>query len=63
MLDQSKMVSYVVGMKEPKLARDPNTLAKLIVDLASKEEHETRDVETKNPNAVAFGRLGGFKAE
>lgn len=48
-------------MKKPKRPRDPNILAKLIVDLATKEKQEIAKVETKNPNAVALGRLGGLK--
>ncbi len=48
-------------MKKPKRPRDPNALAKLITDLATGEKHEVLPPETKNPNAVALGRLGGLK--
>ncbi len=48
-------------MRKPKRPRDPNQLAKLVLDLATKEKQEIPDVETKNPNAVALGRLGGLK--
>lgn len=43
---------------KPKMPRDPNQLAKRIVDLASGSAKETRD-DGKNPHAVALGRLGG----
>ncbi len=48
-------------MKKPNRPRDPNTLAKLIVGLATGEQHEEVREETKNPHAVALGRLGGLK--
>lgn len=42
--------------------RDPNQLAKHIVDLATGEAGEEDQAETgKNPAAVALGRLGGQK--
>lgn len=43
-------------------SRDPNQLAKLIVDMATGEA--PRDLtgdDGKNPAAVALGRLGGLK--
>lgn len=48
-------------MKKPKRPKDTNQLAKSIVDLAIGEKQETIIENTKNPNAVALGRLGGLK--
>jgi len=51
--------------KIPKRPRDPNQLGKLIVDLATGEaDAEAEDKgadDSKNPHAVALGRLGGQK--
>lgn len=55
MLNRSIM-PYLCGMKRP---RDANQLAKLITDLATGEASEPES--TKNPHAVALGRLGGLK--
>ena len=48
----------------PRRPRDPNQLAKLIVDIATgqapRDEGRATD-EGKNPHAVALGRLGGAK--
>jgi hypothetical protein len=41
--------------------RDPNQLAKLIVDMATGEAPPETKVEGKNPAAVALGRQGGLK--
>lgn len=48
--------------KKPKRPRDPNQLAKLIVDISTgeAEEEHTKERE-KNPAAVALGKLGGKK--
>ena len=48
--------------QRPKRPRDPNQLAKLIVDMATGEapRHSTA-TDGKNPAAVALGRLGGLK--
>lgn len=50
-------------MKKPQRPRDTNALAKFIVDLATGEQTETPDKseDSKNPHAVALGRLGGQK--
>jgi hypothetical protein len=48
-------------MKKPKRPRDPNQLAKSIVDLATHEKTEITLPDTRNPAAVALGRLGGLK--
>ena len=48
--------------KHPKRPRDPNQLAKLIVDMATGEApHDSVGDDGKNPAAVALGRLGGLK--
>ena len=47
-----------------KRPRDPNQLAKFIVDMATGESSEADappELEGKNPAAVALGRLGGLK--
>jgi hypothetical protein len=41
--------------------RDPNQLAKLMVDLATSDDKEQSAQHAKNPAAVALGRLGGAK--
>lgn len=61
MLDRIRTVSYIVAMKKPKRPKDTNQLAKNIVDLAIGKTVETVVENTKNPNAVALGRLGGLK--
>ena len=45
----------------PKRPRDPNVLAKLIVDLATGEKKDQDPNAGKNPAAVALGKLGGVK--
>jgi hypothetical protein len=45
-------------MAKPKRPRDPNQLAKLIVDIASGEETETLP-PPKNEAAAELGRKGG----
>jgi hypothetical protein len=44
-----------------KRPRDPNQLAKLIVDLATGEAEDTPEDTGKDPAAVALGRKGGLK--
>jgi hypothetical protein len=45
-----------------KRPRDLNVLAKTIVEIATEGESETPPEEdTRNPHAVALGRLGGKK--
>jgi hypothetical protein len=44
-------------MTKKSIPRDPNQLAKYIVDLSTREMPEP----AKNPAAVALGRLGGLK--
>jgi hypothetical protein len=48
-------------MNKPKRPRDTNQLAKSIVDLATGETKEPVIPDTRNPAAVALGRLGGLK--
>lgn len=47
--------------KKPKRPRDPNQLAKMIVDLATGEAEDKDPDKGKNPHAVALGRRGGLK--
>jgi hypothetical protein len=44
-----------------KRPRDPNQLAKLVVDIATGEVDDTPDESGKDPAAVALGRKGGLK--
>jgi len=46
------------SMAKKSIPRDPNQLAKYIVDLSTRE---TPPEPVKNPAAVALGRLGGLK--
>ena len=46
---------------KPKRPRDPNELAKAIVDLATGKTKEAPIDDGRNPHAVALGRLGGLK--
>lgn len=46
--------------KRSSMPRDPNQRAKLIADMVWGEA-EPEPEPTKNPNAVALGRLGGAK--
>jgi len=48
-------------MKSLKRPRDPNQLAKSIVDLATGEREEKPVEDERNPHAVALGRMGGLK--
>lgn len=48
-------------MTRPKRPRDPNQLAKLIVDIASGEVELPKTDDGKDPAAVALGRKGGLK--
>jgi hypothetical protein len=48
-------------MKNPKRPRDPNQLAKSVVDLAIGENKDIPIAGIKNIHAVALGRLGGLK--
>ena len=47
--------------KKPKRPKDPNQLAKLIVDIATGEVKETQPEASKDPAAVVLGRKGGLK--
>ena len=51
--------------KHPKRPRDPNQLAKAIVDIATGKSANSNEDTTqnsgKNPAAVELGRLGGLK--
>lgn len=45
-------------MTNPKRPRDPNQLAKLIVDIATGETSDAKDVKSR---AAEMGRIGGIK--
>lgn len=47
--------------KKPKRPRDANQLAKFITDVATGEVEDKEPETTKNPAAVALGKLGGLK--
>ena len=49
--------------RSSKRPRDPNQLAKLIVDISTSEvpDDEPAGLKEKNPAVVALGRLGGQK--
>jgi len=49
--------------QRPRRPRDPNQLAKLVVDIATGQAPPDagEDLGGKNPAAVALGRLGGLK--
>src|SRR5260363_35401 len=60
--DRSSILFYNRVMNKPKRPRDPNQLAKLIVDIATGEAiPPENEPSKKNPAAVALGRLGGGK--
>ena len=48
-------------MAKAKRPKDVNQLAKNIVDIATGASEDTPQDSTKNPAAVALGRLGGLK--
>ncbi|TMH16992.1 MAG: histone H1 [Betaproteobacteria bacterium] len=48
-------------MAKPKRPRDPNQLAKLIVDLSTGDTSEADPDAGKDPEAIKRGRLGGIK--
>jgi hypothetical protein len=52
---------YCVPDRSRKRPRDPNQLAKLIVDIATGEVEDTPPDDGKDPTAVALGRRGGLK--
>lgn len=59
-------ISVSMTEKHPRRPRDQNQLAKRIVDIATGEAPDTNSHEkppdpTKNPHAIALGRLGGKK--
>jgi hypothetical protein len=45
----------------PKRPRDPNQLAKSIIDIATGEKPDRDPDASKDPAAVALGRKGGLK--
>ena len=42
------------------MPRDPNQLAKAVVDFATRQREPDPEPRPKNPAAVALGRLGGL---
>ena len=48
-------------MEKKNRPKDANQLAKLIVKIATGEQPNEQPENTKNPAAVALGRLGGLK--
>ena len=48
-------------IKRSRMPRDPNQLAKMIVDLATGNAPPEPTEKPKNPAAVALGKLGGKK--
>ncbi len=48
-------------MTKPKRPRDTNTLAHMIVGIATGEIEEAKTDDGKDPAAVALGRKGGLK--
>jgi hypothetical protein len=51
-------------MSHPKRPRDPNQLAKSIIDIATGEKPDrdpTPEEEGKDPAAVALGKKGGIR--
>jgi hypothetical protein len=60
MLERLCYARAMKKIKAPKHA-DVNQLAYAIVQAATNEEPETEEQPTKNPAAVALGRLGGLK--
>lgn len=63
MMHLSRNRYILAGMaKTPKRPRDPNQLAKLLVDMATGEAApDAKTDDGKNAAAVALGRLGGLK--
>lgn len=49
------------GPKGEKRPRDPNQLAKLIVDIATGQVEDREPKKQKNPAAVALSKLGAAK--
>jgi len=45
--------------KRSRMPRDPNQLAKAVVDFATGERESDPPARVKNPAAVELGRLGG----
>jgi len=60
MLDRLRKIPYIGSMKRPKRPRDPNQLAKTVLDLATGEKQDEIPTDNKNPHAVALGRMGGL---
>jgi hypothetical protein len=46
---------------KPKRPRDPNQLARLVMQIATGEADDIKTEDGKDPAAVALGRKGGLK--
>jgi hypothetical protein len=64
MLKRSRHISCMTE-KRPRRPRDPNQLAKLVIDIATgqaEDKPDSRPEDTgKDPAAVSLGRRGGLK--
>ena len=63
-LENERLPAHILRMtdKHPKRPRDPNQLAKSIIDIATGEKPDrdpTPEEQGKDPAAVALGRKGG----
>lgn len=47
--------------KRSRMPRDPNQLAKAVVDFATGQREPDPEPRAKNPAAVELGRMGGLK--
>lgn len=62
MLERVSSRLHTCGMTtKPKLPRDTNQLAKLIVDIATGEAEAPKTDDGKDAAAVSLGRRGGLK--
>jgi hypothetical protein len=52
---------YQMPDRSRKRPRDPNELAKLVVDIATGEVEDAPEDTGKDPAAVALGRRGGLR--
>jgi hypothetical protein len=55
------MVPNMASLKHPRRPRDPNQLAKMIVDLATGHTEDIPVDSGKDQKMVALGRKGGLK--
>lgn len=64
-METDPAICHIAGVtKTPKRPRDPNQLAKFVLDVATgqiEDREPSPEEEGKNPAAVALGRKGGQK--